>query len=58
MRADQRENKALKGSLWFISFRETGEVDPDQNAVTAIQKIIQGSLSRLVNCLSSSSICS
>ena len=22
MRVDQRENKALKGSLWFISFRE------------------------------------
>ena len=22
MRADQRENKALNGSLWFISFRE------------------------------------
>ena len=38
MRVDQRENKALKGSLWFISFRETGEVDPDQNAVTGYSK--------------------
>ena len=51
MRADQRENKVLKGSLWFISFRErrwilTKMLQP------AIQKIIRGSLSRLVNCLS------
>ena len=39
MRADQRENKVLKGSLWFITLRETGEVDPDQNAVTSYSKV-------------------
>ena len=38
MRVDQREIKALKGSLWFIYFRETGEVDSDQNAVTGYSK--------------------
>ena len=36
---DQRENKTLKGSLWFVSFRETCEVDPDQNAVTSYSKV-------------------
>ena len=51
MRADQRENKVLKGSLWFISFRERRWI-LTKMLRPAIQKIIRGSLSRPVNCLS------
>ena len=51
MRADQRENKVLKGSLWFISFRERRWI-LTKMLRPAIQKIIRGSLSPLVNCLS------
>ena len=40
---DRRENKVLKGSLWFISFRERKWI-PTKMLWPAIQKIIQGSL--------------
>ena len=40
---DRRQNKVLKGSLWFISFRERKWI-PTKMLWPAIQKIIQGSL--------------